>query len=151
MNFELRLFETRHLPLIFRDSTPGMATMQTALMHIKLKAAEPTIVPGPNAPDSKLLPTISAREFREFSLTRIWRRNVFEIKIELRDTIHTNNGQQDFGGRWAQRHQRQIGHRVVPDVDFDERGLLIDTSRQINLQGKDDLTITSIHRLSAEY
>ena len=52
------------LPLIFRDSTPGMATIQTALMHIKLKAAEPTIVPGPKAPDSKLLPTISAWIYR---------------------------------------------------------------------------------------
>lgn len=41
-----------------------MAAIQTALMPIRLKAAEPTIVPGPSAPDSKLLPTISIIERR---------------------------------------------------------------------------------------
>jgi hypothetical protein len=36
-----------------------MAATQTALIPIKLKAADPTMVPGPKDPDSKLLPTIS--------------------------------------------------------------------------------------------
>lgn len=38
--------------------------MQTAVMPIKLKAADPTIVPGPNDPDSKSLPIISMMDKR---------------------------------------------------------------------------------------
>jgi hypothetical protein len=71
--------KTRKLPLIFRVSTPGIATMQTALMHMRLKAAEPTIVPGPNAPDSKLLPTISVNYNSVNSIKSDIQ--IFEIKI----------------------------------------------------------------------
>jgi hypothetical protein len=35
-----------------------------AMMMKKLKAADPTIVPGPKSPASKLLPTISITESR---------------------------------------------------------------------------------------
>ncbi len=38
--------------------------MQMAMMMKKLKAADPTIVPGPKSPASKLLPTISITESR---------------------------------------------------------------------------------------
>ena len=37
----------------------GTPETHTAEIHSKLKAAEPTIVPGPNSPASKLFPTIS--------------------------------------------------------------------------------------------
>ncbi len=36
--------------------------MQMAIMMKKLKAADPTIVPGPKSPAPKLLPTISITE-----------------------------------------------------------------------------------------
>ena len=42
----------------------GTPTTQTAEMANKLKAADPTIVPGPSSPDSKLFPTISMIESR---------------------------------------------------------------------------------------
>jgi hypothetical protein len=48
-------------------------------MHMRLKAAEPTIVPGPNAPDSKLLPTISVNYNSVNSIKSDIQ--IFEIKI----------------------------------------------------------------------
>ena len=39
--------------------TLGTPETHTAEIHSKLKAAEPTMVPGPNSPASMLLPTIS--------------------------------------------------------------------------------------------
>ena len=39
--------------------TLGTPATQTAEIHSKLKAAEPTMVPGPNSPASNPLPTIS--------------------------------------------------------------------------------------------
>jgi len=41
-----------------------MTTIQTAVIASKLKAAEPTMVPGPNFPASKPPPTISMHERR---------------------------------------------------------------------------------------
>ena len=45
-------------------SPSGMDMIHTPVMTKRLKAAEPTIVPGPNAPASKLFPTISIMERR---------------------------------------------------------------------------------------
>jgi len=47
---------------ILRVSPLGTPTTQTAEIARRLKAAEPTIVPGPSSPDSKLFPTISMIE-----------------------------------------------------------------------------------------
>ena len=46
--------------------------MQTAQMAMRLKAAEPTIVPGPSSPASKLLPTISITDSRISAAGRVW-------------------------------------------------------------------------------
>ena len=45
--------------LIRRLSPSGMDTMQMPVMMKRLKAADPTMVPGPSSPDSKLLVTVS--------------------------------------------------------------------------------------------
>ena len=42
----------------------GITTTHIAVMTNKLKAAEPTIVPGPRSPASKLLPQISITDSR---------------------------------------------------------------------------------------
>ena len=39
---------------ILRDSPLGTLIMQMAVISRRLNAADPTIVPGPNSPDSKL-------------------------------------------------------------------------------------------------
>lgn len=43
-------------------SPSGTQVMQMAEINNKLKAADPTMVPGPSFPDSNLLPTISMTE-----------------------------------------------------------------------------------------
>merc|ERR1719365_585053 len=45
--------------LIFLTSSSGMTYMQNPMIMNKLKAAEPTIVPGPRSPARKLLAQIS--------------------------------------------------------------------------------------------
>ena len=55
---------SHHPWLILLVSPAGMAMMQTAQMASRLKAADPTIVPGPSSPLSKLLPMISMQESR---------------------------------------------------------------------------------------
>lgn len=61
-NMTLSLFPDR--PLIRRDSVPGMAEMHTAVMPNKLKAADPTMAPGPKSPALKSFPTISMMDRR---------------------------------------------------------------------------------------
>ena len=46
--------------------------MQTAQMAMRLKAAEPTMVPGPSSPASKLLPTISITDSKISEAGRVW-------------------------------------------------------------------------------
>ena len=49
---------------ILRVSPLGMPMTHTADITKRLKAAEPTMVPGPNSPAWKLFPTISITERR---------------------------------------------------------------------------------------
>ena len=50
--------------LILLVSPAGMPTMHTAEMTSRLKAAEPTMVPGPSSPASNLFLMISMQERR---------------------------------------------------------------------------------------
>ena len=53
------------LTLAMRRVSPvGMAVMQMAEMTSRLKAADPTMVPGPSSPASKFLPMISMTDSR---------------------------------------------------------------------------------------
>ena len=64
LRFWCFFFLQRHPWLILLFSPAGMAMMQTAQMASRLKAADPTMVPGPSSPLSNLLPTISMQESR---------------------------------------------------------------------------------------
>ena len=47
-----------------RNSPVGMEMIQIAEMTSKLKAADPTMVPGPSSPATKFFPTISMTDSR---------------------------------------------------------------------------------------
>lgn len=49
---------------IFRVWPRGMLIKQIAVIMRRLKAPDPTMVPGPSSPDSKLWPTISTHARR---------------------------------------------------------------------------------------
>ena len=44
------------------SSPAGMDRMQMAVMMKRLKAADPTMVPGPSSPDSNVLETVSSTD-----------------------------------------------------------------------------------------
>ncbi len=58
-------------------------------------------------------------------------------------TDNLDNGEQNLRRRRAQRHQSQVGNRVVPDAYLDHFRLLVGTSRQKHLQKCTSLVIES--------